>query len=109
MASIDKFLASDIAWLASGASTDGQHDVAANRFFQEFEDLRNATARGSPGMYMLLQDTVSLTTSEGSTDRKAFAELVRRLIFDLVRGCLFHEIGFLNCIHIGDKAGSCYW
>ncbi|KAJ6596435.1 hypothetical protein B0H10DRAFT_2232520 [Mycena sp. CBHHK59/15] len=67
MASIDKFLASDVAWLASGASTDGQHDIAATQFFPEFEELREATAKGSAG----------------STDRKAFAALVRRLIFDL--------------------------
>ncbi|KAF7371856.1 hypothetical protein MVEN_00042500 [Mycena venus] len=66
MASIDKFLASDIAWLASGASNDGQHQVE-DRFFDEFDHLRQAT----------------LTGNTGATDRKAFIEQGRRLIYDL--------------------------
>lgn len=62
---MDKFTASDIAWLAGGASTDGQHYVAPNVFFPEFDQLRDATPEAS--------------------DRKAFVELARKLMFDLVR------------------------
>jgi hypothetical protein len=53
MASLEKFLASDVAWLASGASTDGQHSIDANKFFPEFDDLRNATPAGSSGKIYL--------------------------------------------------------
>ncbi|KAF7341406.1 hypothetical protein MVEN_01877400 [Mycena venus] len=66
MASIDKFLASDIAWLASGASNDDQHQIE-DRFFDELDHLRQAT----------------LTGNAGATDRKAFIEQGRRLIYDL--------------------------
>ncbi|KAJ7801384.1 hypothetical protein B0H14DRAFT_3489634 [Mycena olivaceomarginata] len=67
MASLDKFLASDIAWLASGASTNGGHQVPSDGFFKEFDDLRNATVAGS----------------QGAMDHKAFIELARRLLYDL--------------------------
>ncbi|KAJ7701653.1 hypothetical protein B0H14DRAFT_3527577 [Mycena olivaceomarginata] len=49
MASIDKFIASDVTWLAGGASTNGQHAVDPNLFFKEFDDLRNATPSGTAG------------------------------------------------------------
>ncbi|KAF8184386.1 hypothetical protein K438DRAFT_1974590 [Mycena galopus ATCC 62051] len=67
MASLSKFLAADLGFLASGASTDGRHAVGFNDFFREFWDLRNATRQGS----------------EGASDRKIFAENVRKLLFDL--------------------------
>ncbi|KAJ7717086.1 hypothetical protein B0H14DRAFT_3012347 [Mycena olivaceomarginata] len=66
-ASIDRFLASDIAWLAAGASTDGRHGVAANQFFTEFDELRDSTVTGR----------------SGSGDRKEFIENARKLLFDL--------------------------
>jgi hypothetical protein len=49
-ASINRFLASDIAWLAAGASTDGRHGVAANQFFTEFDELRDSTVTGRSGV-----------------------------------------------------------
>jgi hypothetical protein len=49
MASINKFVASDVAWLAGGASTDGRHTVEPSQFFKEFDDLRNATPSGTAG------------------------------------------------------------
>ncbi|KAJ7340862.1 hypothetical protein DFH08DRAFT_963707 [Mycena albidolilacea] len=67
MASLDKFLASDIAWLACGASTNGGHQVPSDGFFKEFDDLCNATVAGN----------------QGAMDRKAFIELARRLLYDL--------------------------
>ncbi|KAJ7691232.1 hypothetical protein B0H14DRAFT_2652100 [Mycena olivaceomarginata] len=57
----------DIAWLASGTSTNGGHQVPSDGFFKEFDDLGNTTVAGS----------------QGAMDRKAFIELARRLLYDL--------------------------
>ncbi|KAF8212734.1 hypothetical protein K438DRAFT_1957351 [Mycena galopus ATCC 62051] len=67
MASYDQFIASDIAFLASGASTDGRHQNPSQQHFPEFDALRNATASGN----------------DGNADRKVFIGLARRLMFDL--------------------------
>ncbi|KAJ6591775.1 hypothetical protein DFH09DRAFT_1073634 [Mycena vulgaris] len=67
MASRPKFEAADAAWLATGACNDGQHEVEHNRFFPEFDSLRNETPIGSAG----------------SAERRIFMELVKKTIFDL--------------------------
>ncbi|KAJ6612565.1 hypothetical protein B0H10DRAFT_2223061 [Mycena sp. CBHHK59/15] len=64
-----KFLASDLAWLASGTSEDGNHLVSPDEFFPEFMDLYNSQPTGTPGQ----------------TARKAWAERIRQLMFDLMR------------------------
>jgi hypothetical protein len=64
-----RFLTSDIAWFAAGASTDGRHFPQQPGFFPEFDDLRLSLPAGEAG----------------GTARKAFGERIRTLIFDLVR------------------------
>ncbi|KAJ6573765.1 hypothetical protein DFH09DRAFT_1311849 [Mycena vulgaris] len=62
------FLASDIAWLATGSTEDGQHlTVDAESFFPEFRQLYDSLPQGKAG----------------KEARKAFAAKIRRLIFDL--------------------------
>ncbi|KAJ6605050.1 hypothetical protein B0H10DRAFT_2229151 [Mycena sp. CBHHK59/15] len=67
MASRRRFEAADIAWLAAGASDDGQHEVERNRFSPEFDTLRNETPIGTAG----------------SAERKIFMELVKGTMKDL--------------------------
>ncbi|KAJ7867213.1 hypothetical protein B0H14DRAFT_3590365 [Mycena olivaceomarginata] len=62
-----RFLTSDIAWFAAGASTDGRHFPQQPGFFPEFDDLRLSLPAGEAG----------------GTARKAFGERIRTLIFDL--------------------------
>jgi hypothetical protein len=86
MASIDKFIASDVAWLAGGASTDGQHAVDPDLFFKEFDDLRNATPSGTAGALPTRSTQhTQLTSFEGNLERRAWGELTRKVIHDLVR------------------------
>jgi hypothetical protein len=63
-----RFDAADLAWVAAGASEDGQHSVPSAEFFGAFFALRNS----------LPADEV------GWTQRKAFSERIQALIFDLV-------------------------
>ncbi|KAJ7889570.1 hypothetical protein B0H14DRAFT_3127003 [Mycena olivaceomarginata] len=65
----DKFLASDVAFLAAGASEDGHHAISADKFSKEFHDLYDSLPQGPAG----------------SAARKDFRERVRKLIFDLDR------------------------
>ncbi|KAF8195181.1 hypothetical protein K438DRAFT_2126985 [Mycena galopus ATCC 62051] len=75
MASLSKFLAADLGFLASDASTDGRHAVGFNDFFREFWDLCNTTRQES--------EDETLMNSLGASDRKIFAENVRKVLFDL--------------------------
>ncbi|KAJ7726206.1 hypothetical protein B0H16DRAFT_1894840 [Mycena metata] len=62
-----RFLAADIAWLATGASDDNQHEPGARGFFPEFRNLRD-----------------SLPSNDlGYTARADFSESIRRMIWDL--------------------------
>jgi hypothetical protein len=45
----DAFLASDIAWFAAGASTDGTHVLPMGSFHPSFETFRMNTPQGSAG------------------------------------------------------------
>ncbi|KAJ7495749.1 hypothetical protein B0H11DRAFT_2227267 [Mycena galericulata] len=63
----DSFLASDIAFLAAGASEDGKHSDSPYQFFPEFHALYKSTPKGSVG----------------SVARKDFGMKCRQLIFDL--------------------------
>jgi hypothetical protein len=63
-----RFLASDLAWLASGASEDNQHDPGQLGFFPEFRALRDS----------LPSDDL------GYAARQEFADGVKKLIWDLV-------------------------
>ncbi|KAJ7511767.1 hypothetical protein B0H11DRAFT_2214644 [Mycena galericulata] len=63
----DSFLASDIAFLAAGASEDGKHSDFPYQFFPEFHALYKSTPKGSVG----------------SVARKDFGMKCRQLIFDL--------------------------
>jgi hypothetical protein len=49
-ASHDKFLASDLAFLAAGASEDRRHTIKADKFFKEFHDLYDSLPQGAAGM-----------------------------------------------------------
>ncbi|KAJ6583133.1 hypothetical protein DFH09DRAFT_1309369 [Mycena vulgaris] len=62
-----RFLASDIAWLASGASDDNQHHTGFSGFFPELSALR---------------DSLPLDEN-GYAARREFAEAIRKLIWDL--------------------------
>ncbi|KAJ7027668.1 hypothetical protein C8F04DRAFT_1266772 [Mycena alexandri] len=44
-----RFLASDLSWLATGASEDNQHDPGAAGFFPEFYQLRNSLPSNDAG------------------------------------------------------------
>jgi hypothetical protein len=68
-ASRNKFLAADLAFLASGASEDGRHTIEADKFFKQFHDLYDSLPKGP----------------DGQTVRREFGDSVRTLIFDLVR------------------------
>ncbi|KAJ7189955.1 hypothetical protein GGX14DRAFT_573014 [Mycena pura] len=46
---LQRFLASDIAWLATGSSTDGQHRLEPDAFHSEFHSLRDALPIGDQG------------------------------------------------------------
>ncbi|KAJ7016732.1 hypothetical protein C8F04DRAFT_1280666 [Mycena alexandri] len=61
------FQASDIAWLASGASEDNQHHPGSQGFFPEFKTLRNSLP----------------ANDDGQAARSEFEESVRKLIWDL--------------------------
>ncbi|KAJ7342567.1 hypothetical protein DFH08DRAFT_963307 [Mycena albidolilacea] len=64
----DRFLASDIAFLASGASSDDRHILAnPEDFFPEFHELYDSLPFGKPGQ----------------TTRREWADNVRNLMFDL--------------------------
>ncbi|KAJ7783594.1 hypothetical protein DFH07DRAFT_948615 [Mycena maculata] len=63
-----RFLASDLAWFASGASEDNQHWPNGQGFFPEFHGLRNSVP----------------TNPAGYTARKEFSEKIRKVIFDLL-------------------------
>ncbi|KAJ7695222.1 hypothetical protein B0H17DRAFT_1198911 [Mycena rosella] len=63
----DEFDASDIAFLAAGASDNNQHDVDPSQFFPEFDNLRNVTPMGPPG----------------NVEHKLFTELARKTMWDL--------------------------
>ncbi|KAJ6536528.1 hypothetical protein DFH09DRAFT_1091283 [Mycena vulgaris] len=69
MASCQNFLASDVAYLAAGASEDGQHAIDPNSFFPEFDHLRDVTPLALPG----------------NIERKIWLELVWKTIFDLIQ------------------------
>ncbi|KAJ7041289.1 hypothetical protein C8F04DRAFT_1253353 [Mycena alexandri] len=62
-----RFLASDLAWLAAGASEDGHHTPASDKFSPEWHDLWNSLPTGTTG----------------SDARKQFINHVRQLLFDL--------------------------
>jgi hypothetical protein len=49
MTSRRRFQASEVAFLAAGASEDGQHSVPANSFFPEFKRLRDVLSEGPSG------------------------------------------------------------
>ncbi|KAJ7803497.1 hypothetical protein B0H13DRAFT_1931311, partial [Mycena leptocephala] len=62
-----RFLASDIAWLASGANEDNQHDPDQRGFFPEFKALRDSLP----------------ADDNGYNSHQEFGESVRQLIWDL--------------------------
>lgn len=72
----DRFIASDIAWLATGIAGDGAHRVPADTFHPQFLEIRNEYPIGSAGL----------------TRRKDLESQIRRLIFDLVRGFFLKRI-----------------
>jgi hypothetical protein len=70
----DRFSASNIAFLAAGASKDGRHNISPDDFFPEFLQLHESQPSGRPGQLA----------------RKDWGDRVRRLIFDLV--CYMHTL-----------------
>ncbi|KAJ7087534.1 hypothetical protein B0H15DRAFT_949911 [Mycena belliarum] len=63
----DRFFASDIAYLASGASMDDGHMISPDEFFPELHDLYSSLPRGA----------------EGQNARKVWEGRIRQLVFDL--------------------------
>ncbi|KAJ7692033.1 hypothetical protein B0H14DRAFT_2651821 [Mycena olivaceomarginata] len=66
-----RFLASDIAWFAGGASTDGQHLPRQPGFFSEFDRVREALPKGVTG----------------SEARRALSEKMQHALFDIAPPC----------------------
>jgi hypothetical protein len=66
-----RYTTADLAFLAAGASEDGQHQVPANEFFPEYWHLLESQPAGPPGQLA----------------RKEFGDKCRRIMFDLVRPC----------------------
>jgi hypothetical protein len=64
-----RFITSDIAWFAAGASTDGRHIPARDSFFPEFDELWHTLPTGR----------------DGSAARKDLNEQLETAVFDLVR------------------------
>jgi hypothetical protein len=64
-----RFFASDVAWFAGGASTDGRH-IPDSGFFPEFDDVRETLPTGPVG----------------SDARKSLNQRIQHMVFDLVHG-----------------------
>jgi hypothetical protein len=70
-----RFDAADLAWLAAGASDDGQHAVPRETFFPAFHTLRKSLPTGGTGR----------------NHRNTFSSKIQTVIFDLVRP-LYHSL-----------------
>jgi len=87
----DAFLASDIAWFAAGASTDGTHALPTGFFHPSFEILRNHNPLGPPGQKI----------------RTDVRKRIQNLTFDLVGRFLSLYCLFIEYFLIGNYVGSC--
>jgi hypothetical protein len=86
----ESFLASDIAWLAAGASEDGSHHLLHDRFHPLFQTFREHTPTGSSGQKL----------------RNDVRKRIQQLLFDTV---FFNFIQFIRFTHIiiGNNMGPC--
>ncbi|KAJ7220385.1 hypothetical protein C8J57DRAFT_1536863 [Mycena rebaudengoi] len=80
-----KFLASDIAFLAAGASDDGLHSVRTTEFFRELDEIRAVLPVGPPGQ----------------ASRKSWEEEIRKLLWDLATKWDRSFGGTTMIIHVG--------